>query len=193
MPDPFPPDGDLTFPQQVILDRLKVGGRWPLPGMPDLEAALQISLTQDDSPLLRGIEHALLQVKTHVYKENLPPETIKQSRLVRFNAPVTFDHDVIDGPWQRWKYHHLSRHWYRWLLGWWLRPPRFRTYELTQTMFNEQLVVMEVDLRRYRTYPESALGPPSGSLGSKVVLGHYPLVTSWYQEGRRLPRGEGQT
>lgn len=184
MPSFYPGPDDAVTPEMITLDRLKIGGRWPLALNPDVGQSLMVSL-RDSDEMQRLMYGALLEIKAHIYKENLPPESVQGTKVIRWHKTVPHTEWFLDGPYQRWKGRHVDSWWYpHWLLG----APRRISRSWQVKVSDDQVVTLEVDLRRYRTYPESSLGPPVGALGNKVVLGHFPPVTRWlgHRDGEQV-------
>jgi len=168
---------------QFYLRRQRIALRKLMPQEPDLFDSLELR-TRIKDDLIRSM---VIELRGHVYTEDLPPEKITCSKTIQFHESVESFAEVIDGPWQRFKYHHRvggRGPILRWLvrtLMWChlMRPVRYRRTRATFPLDHEDKITLTVDLRRFRIYPGSNLGPPTpGQLGKTVMRGH-TLSLDW--------------
>lgn len=163
----------------VVLNRAKVVNRRLLDQHPDLFASLEVRtrLMQD------LVGDMVVDLVGYVYVEKLPPVQVTRSRDIHIEREFHVVAEVIDGPWQRHKYHHRRRWWIR--LPMWcrlMRPVRYRQTPVTVQVVHDEKVTLTVDLQGHRAYPQSRIGSPDRiGLGAKVIRGH-DLNAWWSHE-----------
>lgn len=169
MVDPFEfPSSDIT--NQVTLSRIRVAARKRIMGS-DVFRSLKMSVQSEPQPFYDAADDLVMEMVAHIYKEDLPPETVTHSTVVNVGGFVTARIDVPATWWQHWKQATAGR-WWRHLVPW-LRPVRTHEIAITEPFHQTRRVACTVDLRRFYVYPESQFGDtmPSG-LGSIRVAKH---------------------
>lgn len=152
----------MGLSDEISLYRLKVSNRRILDANPDLFASLEVR-TQILEDLARSM---MVELRGYVYAERLPPERVTRTTDVAFCETEM----VPDGPWQRFLVRHKGAWWTRLWKRW--RYPRY----LAVVIKTSRRVSLTVELERYRTYPESKIGP-SPHLGP-TILSH-TIKTDW--------------
>lgn len=121
----------------------------------DLMLEPEFMIRQDAYDFIR--DQITVAMRTKVLTDELPPETVRQSTRVDVHEPAS--------TWQMWKRNNhgkwYTKGWLPWLLK--RRPVRTRMYQ--------KLVHCEIDLQRFRAYPEAQYRASDFRLG-RAVLHH---------------------
>jgi hypothetical protein len=107
-------------------------------------------------------EELVLRLQADVLSEKLPPATVGRDWDVVWPFPSS--------PWQFWKRRHGGAWWLAWFVRRWpvrVEPHRRRMH-------------LEVDIERYRTFPESRIQLPDDTLGRPFLYGR---ATPLWEEG----------
>jgi hypothetical protein len=135
---------DLTSTVNHTLERLRVGMAGRI--HPSILSTASVEYTTGK---------LLLQLHADILADRLPPETVTERARVDFAHPSS--------PFQHWKAKHQE--------SWWLRP--FVRRWPVALVHQIRIVELEVNLERYRTYPEANFEPAPAHFGYPVLWSNY--------------------
>lgn len=149
--------------ESFSLERAKLSVRKLLEANPDLLDAIDLQTRIDE------VSRAMvLELRTYVYTEKLPPETVTASQDIDLYETKA----VPDGPWQRFLERHIGAWWTRLWPSW--KYPRYNVV----TFEGKRRITLTVTVQRHLAYPESQIGPVE-RLGQPIR--GYTTKTRWEQ------------
>lgn len=122
----------------------------------------EFMVRQDGYDFIR--DQITVAMRTKILTDNLPPETVSASKGVLFHEPAS--------TWQMWKRNNQG-HWYtwKWLDAWLKKWP-------IQYVQTERVATLEVNLERFRSYPEAQYRASDFRLGKAVLM--HNMSNPWW-------------